>query len=827
MYDVKQIKARINCVDLANKLGLPIRHDGDRCVSPLRSGAKNSHSFAVHEAFWQDYGSGMHGDVIDLQALMCEDGDRGKAIYHLAQMVGVPSDENTQIWRDKTQAMCSEIQTWHENLTPEAYNYLHSRKIKNSTIDKLRIGYRMDRVIIPYYKNGYPVSWIGRSLNGVEPKYFKMKFDEDAERVPWGLDTLNRTTPSGEQKRSVYIAEGTFDALSLWQEGYCVLASMGGHFSKEVQEQVLAICKDFKEVILAFDNDDAGKGFTWDLAQDLVKNHIYFSVLDIPKPCKDISDYYMQNGTIASIPKIEGLDYLAQNITDKELLRKVGRTLSTTLDSAEMLSFWSKVDKYRHFDSVWLKETQNMIRKAPSEPYIVEEICNNHRLIYLQNVGFYEYSDIGRWERKPITQIESYIAKELGVFASGNKINSIKGLLKPEVLYTGELDKKPLMNFTNGTLDLTTGEFRDFSSNDMMSIQLPYAYLPDAECPIWEKFIEQVTDGDRVKQENLQFLTGYILFENCPHEKIFVLTGNGGNGKSRFTMILEKLFGKENVTNLTPQGLIQDFERVHLRSSMVNIAGEIKSNFKGAEEVMKQVASGETIRACYKGQDFISFQPRCKLIFACNGQPSSTDTSEGLFRRLKIINFPCRFVANPNPRNPLEKPIDTNLSAKLETELSGIFNWAYEGYRTLKRIGYFTENEEELALKKQFMERSNPVKSFFRDWLQEGYETRNRQDLYVDYNNWCTKNGHLPCGNDKFYALFSVESQGIYEEIIVGVGKGSYRAYRLCDGVSDEERYNWGLTMQKQAEQKSLFDSDNSQVITDSISDDEGSNIWA
>ena len=391
MYDTKQIKARINCVDLANKLGLPIRHDGDRCVSPLRSGAKNPHSFVVHEAFWQDYGSGMHGDVIDLQALMCEDGDRGKAIYHLAQMVGVPSDEDTQIWRDKTQQMCTEIQTWHERLTPEAYDYLHSRRIKNSTIDKLRIGYRADRVIIPYYKNGYPVSWIGRSLNGVEPKYFKMKFTDDAERVPWGLDTLSRTTASGELKRSLYIAEGTFDALSLWQEGYCVLASMGGHFSKEVKEQVLAICKDFKEVILAFDNDDAGKGFTWDLAQDLIKNHVEFSVLDIPEPCKDVSDYYMANNTLSSIPKISGFDYLATNITDKDEFRRIARIISIAMDSADIDSFFKKVEQRRTFDVAWLRETRKLVLKAPSEPSVVREVCDKHQLIYLDNVGFYAF----------------------------------------------------------------------------------------------------------------------------------------------------------------------------------------------------------------------------------------------------------------------------------------------------------------------------------------------------------------------------------------------------------------------------------------------------
>ena len=66
MIDIQKIKSNISCVDYAQRIGLPIRKSGDRCVSPLRAGASNKTSFIVYDDFWFDHGSGTGGDVIEL-----------------------------------------------------------------------------------------------------------------------------------------------------------------------------------------------------------------------------------------------------------------------------------------------------------------------------------------------------------------------------------------------------------------------------------------------------------------------------------------------------------------------------------------------------------------------------------------------------------------------------------------------------------------------------------------------------------------------------------------------------------------------------------------
>ena len=92
-------------------------------------------------------------------------------------------------------------------------------------------------------------------------------------------------------------------------------------------------------------------------------------------------------------------------------------------------------------------------------------------------------------------KIHGYISDELGVYGR-RKARTHKKLMRPEILSMQEFDRKPVVNFINGTLELDTGNFREHSADDYCSIQLPYAYNAKAKCPRFEKFIEEITAED-------------------------------------------------------------------------------------------------------------------------------------------------------------------------------------------------------------------------------------------------------------------------------------------------------------------------------------------
>ena len=323
MYDISLIKSRINCVEYARQMGFGISDSGDRCVSPLRPGAKNKTSFIVYDEFYYDFGAGMGGDVIELCASYAHNGDRGAAIRELARLTGVASDgeEPSQDWIRYTNDMNARVAYYHSKLTDEDRAYLRARGIKDEDAERLKIGRVTDghlrgRLFLPYFNNGYCCYFATRAMPGgafPDSKYMKQKKDEYCQHVPWGLQTLNR---GGD---TLVIAEGYFDAASFEVCGYPVLSAITGCFSHEQMPTVLSVCKSFKRVLLVYDNDErshAGDKFAHRMAETLAKKQIHFVVGKVPAPYKDISEYYAAGGDLAAIldNAVEDVEFMPKMI---------------------------------------------------------------------------------------------------------------------------------------------------------------------------------------------------------------------------------------------------------------------------------------------------------------------------------------------------------------------------------------------------------------------------------------------------------------------------------------------------------------------------------
>lgn len=788
MYDISLIKQRISCVDVAQRCGLPIKQSGDRCVSPLRAGATNASSFCVDDDFWYDFGSASGGDCIDLLAELRYSGDRGAAIRELASLTGVQDDNPaSREWLDYTNQLNARAAFYHSQLTEDDRNYLRSRGISDSDADRLMIGRVTDgalrgRLFLPYFKNGAVVYYATRVMPGStfqESKYMKQKRDEHCQHIPWGLQTLNRDS------KTLVIAEGFFDAASFEVSGHPVISAITGSFSKSQIPTVIAAARKFDRVFIVYDNDTvthAGAKFTHRMAELLTRNRIPFIVGTVPTPYHDISEYYAAGGDLQRVidSAEPGITYLASRITDFAELENYVYTVARHTKRTALDNLFTRLRELRRWDSEALKSLHKSATTAPPENIVADEILAKYQLVYVPSVGFYEYAD-GLWNRRSDDLIGRYADITLGEFSSNQRVNAIKGLLKNRALRENIVfDATPVWNFINGTLELDTGVFREHNPNDYCSIQASYPYNPSATYHSWNSFIDDVTAGDPRAAELLQLIPGYCLFQNSPHEKIFVLSGSGGNGKSKYLEILRQLFSP-NVSHLQPRALLDKFQLIQFRESIVNIAGEIRSDLRDTEEKMKSIASGEPQSACYKGRDFVTFIPRTKLIFATNNQLSSDDTSDGLVRRLIMVDFKVSFVDNPDPSDPYQRQKNINILESLTQELNsgGIFNWVYEGYKLLRTVGYFTETNDQQTLIQDFKRSSNPVLVFWEesDHRPDEYDY---QQAYSDYVSWCGANGHKPTTSQKFHSEYRKITSKHYETDI--------RSVRI-DGKPRKQRY--------------------------------------
>lgn len=78
--------------------------------------------------------------------------------------------------------------------------------------------------------------------------------------------------------------------------------------------------------------------------------------------------------------------------------------------------------------------------------------------------------------------------------------------------------------------------------------RLPVEYQPDAPAPTkWLEFL----DGLLIPEDilTLQEYLGYLLIPSTKAQKMLVMTGKGGEGKSRIGLLLKKLFGEASHPN--------------------------------------------------------------------------------------------------------------------------------------------------------------------------------------------------------------------------------------------------------------------------------------
>jgi putative DNA primase/helicase len=119
-----------------------------------------------------------------------------------------------------------------------------------------------------------------------------------------------------------------------------------------------------------------------------------------------------------------------------------------------------------------------------------------------------------------------------------------------------------------------------------------------------------------------------------------------------------------------------------------------------------------------------------------------------------VIEFPRKFD---------EHEMDVELTEKLMGELSGIFNWALEGYRRLDGQKFiFSESPAMFRSKKQYQQQSNSALDFIDNCLKDAKpeDSAAFKDLYDCYSGFCTTEGNKKCFPKKEFRTI-LENEGI------------------------------------------------------------------
>lgn len=352
----------------------------------------------------------------------------------------------------------------------------------------------------------------------------------------------------------------------------------------------------------------------------------------------------------------------------------------------------------------------------------------------------------GFWESTDLEVLECFLteaAQKAGIFKYDAELPKNKKRLYDQFTFLAAIPEPKInenevrINLRNGTFVVgkETMELRPFDCRDFFKYRLPFDFDPEAEAPIFKKYLEQVMP-EKEAQNVLSEYIGYVFARNLKLEKCLVLVGNGANGKSVFYEIVEALLGRHNIKTF-PLNQLTDangYYRAELTNVLLNYSSELGG--KNIDfDLAKQLISNEPVsaRSPY-GKPFI-LTDYCRFMFNTNLIPKNLEQSNGFFRRFMFLDFDITIP-------PKEQDVD--LSKKIiESELSGVFNWVIEGLKRLLKKKAFTVSPKIVSATKRIMTESNSVASFMDNfnYVPSTTDSHDSVVLYEKYENYCTKSG--------------------------------------------------------------------------------------
>ena len=386
-------------------------------------------------------------------------------------------------------------------------------------------------------------------------------------------------------------------------------------------------------------------------------------------------------------------------------------------------------------EPVWL------VKDKIDEYKFCEELLQEEPMICIHDTFFTvdgKVTDLGKLRNRILTKISPYIRHGLS-----RKTSALLDVLRDRC-YSDPLPVcQDRIHVANGTLYLD-GRFE--TEKEFCLNRLPVAYHPDAPRPErWLRFVEELLYPEDIP--TLQEYMGYCLIPSTRAQKMLLLVGKGGEGKSRVGIVLSAMLGTNMYSGSIAKVETNPFARADLEYGLLMVDDDMKMEALPDTNILKTLVTAELPmdlekkgKQSYQGTMYVRF-----LGFGNGVLKSRYDRSVGFFRRQIILTVKDR---------PADRVDDPFLSEKLCGEIDSIFLWALEGLHRLQANGYkFTLSERSRENMKESVSEGNNVTEFLKSEGYIGYKADydiTSQRLYELYVLWCEENAYFPLAKKSF-----------------------------------------------------------------------------
>ncbi len=334
-------------------------------------------------------------------------------------------------------------------------------------------------------------------------------------------------------------------------------------------------------------------------------------------------------------------------------------------------------------------------------------------------------------------------------FTSGSQ-RSIMSFIQQKLYVAGErLDSdNNWINVKNGVYDLESETLIPHDPSQMLTRQMNVIYDPSATSDLWDSFKRQVIGGYTASkvwnhdEEAIQFLDeviGYSFTTSVKHEIMIWCLGEGRNGKGVLFHVIQSIAGSSamNINLNTLERNAYQLAMIGGKTALLCTEADKKVDIAN-DGTIKAIVSGEGVMVRQIRERPFVLESKAKIWWSFNNAPNVRDTSEGFWRRVKVIPFNRSFDESTADKNLKHKIIEDDV-------LSAVFNSAIKAYGRVRKSGKFTESKLIQLKTTEYKTEENVVQSFVLDCCDmiDG-EKCSSTELYTEYKDWCNRFGYMP-----------------------------------------------------------------------------------
>ena len=361
---------------------------------------------------------------------------------------------------------------------------------------------------------------------------------------------------------------------------------------------------------------------------------------------------------------------------------------------------------------------------------------------------------------------------------SSNLVNDVVELLKQKICRTDWNDSTDKIVFTNGVLEVSTGEFTQHNKEDYITWGLDFNYDPNIDPGPITKWIFRTQYNDESRVQVLRaWLRACLVGHGHELQRFLEIIGPGGRGKSTFANLCCALVGAGNYASTTLNQLEQSrFELSSIKGKRMTLIND-SERYGGSAQVFKALTGGDNLRYEEKmkniGEPFVYMG---MVMVAANEPIQTTDNTSGLIRRRLTVEFNRKLYDKSSEAKDMIKIEKGRVVGEWKPCLPGLINWVlemsekemrrylldtYEAAPSLKRVRntiMLTSNNliewlqsEVVADETNVVPVGKKIPNTDKD-MSERYFNSNFH-LYPSYCEYCDSTGSKAVGQKRFISL--------------------------------------------------------------------------